>query len=162
MLSIYRYAAAETDCLTTLTLDPLYIKAHLRLGAARAGQNKLPEAKEVYEKILLLEPQNKQAKIEIQKIEKVNCLGLIFNIILLEYQILIMKKKRSNCVSSVKKPSHRPTDKYILFSHKLWSIVTSTSDLHTVLHWSLSYPNLTYPDDSLIRMHVLEPSLINI
>jgi len=69
---IPRYAAAETDCLTALTLDPLYIKAHLRLGSARLGMKKFKEAKEVFEKVLILEPQNKKAKTEIELIEKVN------------------------------------------------------------------------------------------
>lgn len=68
---ICRFAAAETDCLTALALDPLYTKAHLRLGSARSGLKKYPQAKETFEKVLLLEPQNKKAKMEIEKIEKV-------------------------------------------------------------------------------------------
>lgn len=65
-----KFAAAETDCLTALALDPLYTKAHLRLGAARFGLKKYPQAKETYQKILLIEPDNKKAKLEIEKIDK--------------------------------------------------------------------------------------------
>lgn len=66
-----RYAAAEMDCMTALTLDPLYVKAYLRLGSAQFLMKKLQKAKETFEKVLQLEPQNKQAKLEIEKIEKV-------------------------------------------------------------------------------------------
>lgn len=67
----FRYAAAEMDCMTALTLDPLYVKAYLRLGSAQFFMKKLQKAKETFEKVLQLEPQNKQAKLEIEKIEKV-------------------------------------------------------------------------------------------
>ncbi|XP_060064899.1 RNA polymerase II-associated protein 3-like [Ylistrum balloti] len=65
-----KFASAETDCLTALALDPLYTKAHLRLGSARIGLKKYAQAKETFEKVLLLEPENKKAKLEIEKIEK--------------------------------------------------------------------------------------------
>ncbi|XP_033744838.1 RNA polymerase II-associated protein 3-like [Pecten maximus] len=65
-----KFAAAETDCLTALALDPLYTKAHLRLGSARVGLKKYHEAKETFQKVLLLEPENKKAKLEIEKIDK--------------------------------------------------------------------------------------------
>lgn len=70
--SLYiRYAAAEMDCMTALTLDPLYVKAYLRLGSAQFFMKKLQKAKDTFDKVLQLEPQNKQAKLEIEKIEKV-------------------------------------------------------------------------------------------
>ena len=68
---LLRYAAAEMDCMTALTFDPLYVKAYLRLGSAQFFMKKLQKAKETFEKVLQLEPQNKQAKLEIEKIEKV-------------------------------------------------------------------------------------------
>ncbi|KAK3104066.1 hypothetical protein FSP39_024146 [Pinctada imbricata] len=70
LLKQEKYAAAEVDCITALTLDPLYVKAYLRLGAARFGLRKFLEAKDAYEKALQLEPQNKTAQQEIGKIEK--------------------------------------------------------------------------------------------
>lgn len=59
------------DCMTALTLDPLYVKAYLRLGSAQFFMKKLQKAKDTFDKVLQLEPQNKQAKLEIEKIEKV-------------------------------------------------------------------------------------------
>lgn len=70
LLKEQKYAAAEMDCMTALTLDPLYVKAYLRLGSAQFLMKKLQKAKETFEKVLQLEPQNKQAKLEIEKIEK--------------------------------------------------------------------------------------------
>lgn len=70
LLKEQKYAAAEMDCMTALTLDPLYVKAYLRLGSAQFFMKKLQKAKETFEKVLQLEPQNKQAKLEIEKIEK--------------------------------------------------------------------------------------------
>lgn len=68
---IQRFAAAEEDCCASLTLDPLYIKAYLRRGTARLGLEKCEEAKADFEKVLKLEPQNKQASLELEKIRKV-------------------------------------------------------------------------------------------
>uniref|UniRef100_K1QQK9 RNA polymerase II-associated protein 3 n=1 Tax=Magallana gigas TaxID=29159 RepID=K1QQK9_MAGGI len=70
LLKEQKYAAAEVDCMTALTLDPLYVKAYLRLGSAQFFMKKLQKAKETFDKVLQLEPQNKQAKLEIEKIEK--------------------------------------------------------------------------------------------
>nr|XP_022296918.1 RNA polymerase II-associated protein 3-like isoform X1 [Crassostrea virginica] len=70
LLKEKKYAAAEMDCMTALTFDPLYVKAYLRLGSAQFFMKKLQKAKETFEKVLQLEPQNKQAKLEIEKIEK--------------------------------------------------------------------------------------------
>ncbi|XP_052251220.1 RNA polymerase II-associated protein 3-like isoform X2 [Dreissena polymorpha] len=65
-----KFAAAELDCSIALTLDPLYTKAYLRRGTARLGLNKYEEARRDYERVLQLEPQNKQAKSDIELIEK--------------------------------------------------------------------------------------------
>ncbi|XP_056000993.1 RNA polymerase II-associated protein 3-like isoform X2 [Ostrea edulis] len=70
LLKEQKYAAAEMDCMTALTLDPLYVKAYLRLGSAQYFMKKFHKAKETFEKVLQLEAQNKQAKLEIEKIEK--------------------------------------------------------------------------------------------
>ncbi|XP_062589376.1 RNA polymerase II-associated protein 3-like [Saccostrea cucullata] len=70
LLKEQKYAAAEVDCITALTLDPLYVKAYLRLGSAQFCMKKFNKAKDTFEKVLQLEPQNKQAKFEIEKIEK--------------------------------------------------------------------------------------------
>ena len=70
-----RYGAAEVDCTTAITLDPLYVKAYLRRAAARVGLQHLAPALEDYRRVLQLEPTNKQARTEIDRLEKV-CLCL--------------------------------------------------------------------------------------
>ncbi|KAJ8301131.1 hypothetical protein KUTeg_020118 [Tegillarca granosa] len=52
LLKQEKYAAAELDCVTALSLDPLYVKAYLRRGSARFGLKKFTEAKEDFEKEL--------------------------------------------------------------------------------------------------------------
>lgn len=70
LLKQEKYGAAEADCLQALSLDPLYVKAYLRLGAARFELKKLDTAKDAFEKALRLEPQNKTAQKELERIEK--------------------------------------------------------------------------------------------
>lgn len=59
------------DCTTAITLDPLYVKAYLRRAAARVGLQHLAPALEDYRRVLQLEPTNKQARTEIDRLEKV-------------------------------------------------------------------------------------------
>lgn len=70
LLKQEKYGAAEADCLQALSLDPLYVKAYLRLGAARFELKKFDTAKDAFEKALRLEPQNKTAQKELERIEK--------------------------------------------------------------------------------------------
>lgn len=49
----------------------MYVKAYLRLGAARFELKKFDTAKDAFEKALRLEPQNKTAVKELERIEKV-------------------------------------------------------------------------------------------
>lgn len=77
----YRYGAAEADCLQALTLDPLYVKAYLRLGSAHFELQKFTMAKEDYEKALKLEPQNKTAQKELERIEKVAMVFFLMKIL---------------------------------------------------------------------------------
>lgn len=59
------------DCTTAITLDPLYVKAYLRRAAARAGLQRVAAALEDYQRVLQLEPTNKQAKAEVDRLKKV-------------------------------------------------------------------------------------------
>jgi len=65
-----KFGAAEADCNAALELDPAYVKALLRRGAARMALNKLEEAKVDFEDVLFLEASNKQAKQELAKVKK--------------------------------------------------------------------------------------------
>merc|ERR1712136_152376 len=64
-----KFGAAEADCDAALELDPAYVKALLRRGAARMALNKLEEAKVDFEDVLFLEASNKQAKQELAKVK---------------------------------------------------------------------------------------------
>ncbi|XP_063073527.1 RNA polymerase II-associated protein 3 [Engraulis encrasicolus] len=68
-LKLERYAEAEQDCSRAIDLDGTYSKAFARRGTARAALGKLAEAKEDFEEVLKLEPGNKQAVNEINKIK---------------------------------------------------------------------------------------------
>lgn len=68
-LKLERYKEAEEDCATTLSLDSTYSKAFARRGTARLALGKLREAQQDFEELLKLEPGNKQALNELQKIQ---------------------------------------------------------------------------------------------
>ena len=59
------------DSTTAISLDPLYVKAYLRRAAARVGLQRLAAALEDYQTVLQLEPSNKQARGEVDRLTKV-------------------------------------------------------------------------------------------
>ncbi|XP_067684913.1 RNA polymerase II-associated protein 3-like isoform X2 [Haliotis asinina] len=65
-----KFAAAEVDATTAISLDPMYIKAYMRRASALVGLSKFEEARTDYQRILNLDPQNKLAKAELEKTEK--------------------------------------------------------------------------------------------
>lgn len=66
-----KYAVAESDCNLAIALDTNYTKAYARRGAARFAQKKNEGAKEDYEMVLKLDPENFEAHNELKKIHKV-------------------------------------------------------------------------------------------
>lgn len=70
LLKLKRYEEAEGDCDTAIALDCTYVKAYARRGTARLELGKLEEAKKDFEQVLNIETENKQAKNEIKKIER--------------------------------------------------------------------------------------------
>ncbi|XP_066989271.1 RNA polymerase II-associated protein 3-like isoform X2 [Macrobrachium rosenbergii] len=69
-IKLEKYEAAEVDCSRCLKLDPSYIKAYLRRGTSRLKLGKIQRATEDFRKVLELEPWNKDAKKELENIEK--------------------------------------------------------------------------------------------
>ncbi|KAL1767606.1 RNA polymerase II-associated protein 3 [Sigmodon hispidus] len=65
-----KYAVAESDCNLAIALSRSYTKAYARRGAARFALQKLEEAREDYEKVLELEPNNFEATNELRKISQ--------------------------------------------------------------------------------------------
>ncbi|XP_062990035.1 RNA polymerase II-associated protein 3 [Elgaria multicarinata webbii] len=65
-----KYSVAESDCNLALALNKNYTKAYARRGAARFALQNIEGAKEDYEKVLELDPNNFEAKSELRKIEQ--------------------------------------------------------------------------------------------
>ncbi|XP_029901999.1 RNA polymerase II-associated protein 3 isoform X2 [Myripristis murdjan] len=68
-LKLERYKEAEDDCSKAICLDRSYSKAFARRATARVALRKLAEAKQDFEEVLKLEPGNKQALNELQKLQ---------------------------------------------------------------------------------------------
>ncbi|XP_074645536.1 RNA polymerase II-associated protein 3-like [Tubulanus polymorphus] len=66
-----KFAAAELDCTEAVMLDPTYVKAYSRRAHSRMSLSKYELAKSDFETVLELEPNNKQAKAELDKIDKI-------------------------------------------------------------------------------------------
>ncbi|XP_059168622.1 RNA polymerase II-associated protein 3-like [Physella acuta] len=70
LLKQEKYGAAELDCTTSITLDPLYVKSYLRRATARTAMGKFKEASEDFQRVLYLEPTNKHAAAELDRLKK--------------------------------------------------------------------------------------------
>jgi len=68
LLKKEQYGAAERDTSMAISIDKTYIKAYQRRASARIGLGKLEEAIEDFNKVLELEPPNKAAKAEKEKL----------------------------------------------------------------------------------------------
>ncbi|KAF7397736.1 hypothetical protein HZH68_008958 [Vespula germanica] len=62
--------SAEADCSTAIQLDSTYTKAYHRRAITRLELKQYKEAKEDLEKILKLEPSNKEAQIKLAQVNK--------------------------------------------------------------------------------------------
>lgn len=62
--------SAEADCSSAIQLDETYVKAYHRRATARMELKQYKEAKKDIEKILTLEPSNKEAKAFLSQINK--------------------------------------------------------------------------------------------
>ncbi|XP_063783431.1 RNA polymerase II-associated protein 3 [Pseudophryne corroboree] len=65
-----KFAVAESDCNLAIALNKNYWKAYARRGAARLALHNLQGAKEDYEKVLELDPNNFEATNELKKIAR--------------------------------------------------------------------------------------------
>ncbi|KAM3587735.1 uncharacterized protein V6R79_012912 [Siganus canaliculatus] len=68
-LKLEKYREAEDDCTKAISLDSTYSKAFARRATARVALGKLQEAKQDFQEVLKLEPGNKQALNELQKLQ---------------------------------------------------------------------------------------------
>ena len=67
-LKLGRYTAAEAECDIALQLDVTSVKALLRRGSAQLAQGRLEEARADFQRVLSLEPQNRQALEEVRRL----------------------------------------------------------------------------------------------
>lgn len=68
-LKLQRFNEAEQDCSAAVSLDVTYSKAFARRATARVSLGKIKDAIEDFEQVLKLEPGNKQALNEIEKLK---------------------------------------------------------------------------------------------
>lgn len=68
-LKLEKHKEAEEDCTKAISLDSTYSKAFARRATARVALGKLQEAKQDFQEVLKLEPGNKQALNELQKLQ---------------------------------------------------------------------------------------------
>lgn len=99
-LKLERFKEAEEDCSKAISLDNTYSKAFARRATARVALGNLVEAEKDFQEVLKLEPGNKQALNELQKIQDVSsgCL-----------QSFDGSNKRT--VQSIDKPKHLQSTK---------------------------------------------------
>ena len=60
------------DCTQSIHLDPSYVKAYHRRGTARFALKKYKEAQQDFEAVLARDKNNKAAKTELEKIDRVS------------------------------------------------------------------------------------------
>lgn len=69
-LKMKNYVSAESDCNSSLKLDNSYVKAYLRRASARRSLSQFAEARNDILKVLQLEPNNKQAEVELSELSR--------------------------------------------------------------------------------------------
>jgi tetratricopeptide (TPR) repeat protein len=70
-LKLGNYELAEEDCTTAIKLDKSYVKAYLRRAAARSVGGNYLESLVDYEDALRLEPNNADAKREVDRMKRI-------------------------------------------------------------------------------------------
>lgn len=70
-LKLEQFKSAEADCTIAIQLDDKYIKAMHRRAVAREALKQYKEAKADLDKVLCLEPENKESQKLLDKIEKI-------------------------------------------------------------------------------------------
>lgn len=77
----FSYKLAIQDCTTSLKLDSTYVKSYQRRSASYIALGMYDEAIKDLNKILKLEPNNKQAKLDIEVVNnKIKQVGKNFNV----------------------------------------------------------------------------------
>ena len=104
-LKLKQFVESEADCTLALSHDPAYIKAYLRRGSARVALGKVESAVKDFKDALKLEPENKQAKQELENINKKTTKESGDN------DFLKPHKKKKGLISPINKPPHMQSKK---------------------------------------------------
>ncbi|XP_046444270.1 RNA polymerase II-associated protein 3-like isoform X1 [Daphnia pulex] len=72
LIKVKRFVEAEEDCNTSLKLDPTFVKAYHRRGTARFHTGKMEQALDDFKKVLSIEPHNKAALQEFERLSKLS------------------------------------------------------------------------------------------
>ncbi|KAK9806733.1 hypothetical protein WJX72_000870 [[Myrmecia] bisecta] len=73
LLKVMRFEEAEADCNAALRLE-LNAKTLLRRGTARMGLQQIDKARADFKQVLALEPNNRQARLELQNVKEVEAM----------------------------------------------------------------------------------------
>ncbi|XP_048257455.1 RNA polymerase II-associated protein 3-like isoform X2 [Haliotis rufescens] len=117
-----KFAAAEVDATTAISLDPLYVKAYMRRASAMVGLTKFELARADYERILNLEPQNKLAKAELEKTEKKSLRRIAIEEVGIESQgddVVTTTFKQSKSLQRITEKDNRMFQKFVSKSDSL-------------------------------------------
>ncbi|KAK4884260.1 hypothetical protein RN001_000531 [Aquatica leii] len=107
-LKTEKYKEAECDCTSALQLDKTYVKAYQRRAAAREALNQLNEARSDLLKVFDYEPNNKESKNALSKLEK--------------------KLEGTNNKPKVESQSQRPKSKFTMSQQKKRTITKTTKE----------------------------------
>jgi len=100
-LKLKRFVESEADCTLALSHYPAYVKAYLRRGSARVALGKVDSAIKDFKDALKLEPDNKQAKQELENIKKKTAKKESG-----DNDFLKPPKKKKNLIFPISKPEH--------------------------------------------------------
>ncbi|XP_071082878.1 RNA polymerase II-associated protein 3-like isoform X2 [Haliotis cracherodii] len=117
-----KFAAAEVDATTAISLEPLYVKAYMRRASAMVGLTKFELARADYERILNLEPQNKLAKAELEKTEKKSLRRIAIEEVGIESQgddVVTTTFKQSKSLQRITEKDNRMFQKFVSKSDSL-------------------------------------------
>lgn len=115
-LKLDNFYSAESDCSAAVQLDESYVKAYHRRATARMNLKQYKEAKHDLEKVLKLEPSNKEAKLLLNQIEsKIKC-----------SETSTIAKKEGTKMSTIERKDIKKTAIEKKISEKTWNNTASS------------------------------------
>ncbi|KAK6979261.1 RNA polymerase II-associated protein 3 [Biomphalaria glabrata] len=104
-IKLEKYPESETDCTLSLSYDPLNVKSYLRRATARFNLGQLDAAEVDLKRVLILEPNNKQAQDKLHLIQ------------LIEKELLLQYPEDESLKPSTKDTQEQPPGDTVDISH---------------------------------------------